>query len=66
MGMLTTRCGKNAMSIFLSFIPAPRMADGEECVRVGSGDMANAVSRDGITVELWSKHTVSTRALGAW
>ena len=42
------------------------MADGEECVRVGSGDMANAVSRDGITVELWSKHTVSTRALGAW
>lgn len=42
------------------------MADGEECVRVGSGDMANAVNRDGITAELWSKHTVSTRALGAW
>jgi hypothetical protein len=42
------------------------MADGEECVRVGSGDMAKAVNRGGITAELWSKHTVSTRALGAW
>jgi hypothetical protein len=37
------------------------MADGEECVRVGSGDMANAVNRGGITAELSSKHTVSTR-----
>jgi hypothetical protein len=42
------------------------MADGEECVRVGSGDMAEAVNRGGVTAELWSKHTVSIRALGAW
>jgi hypothetical protein len=42
------------------------MADGEECVRVNSGDMAKAANRGGITAELWSKHTVSTRALGAW
>jgi hypothetical protein len=42
------------------------MADGEECVRVGSGDMAKAVNRGGITAELWSKHTVSNQALGAW
>ena len=41
------------------------MADGEECVRVNSGDMAKAANRGGITAELWSKHTVSTRALGA-
>ena len=42
------------------------MADGEECVRVGSGDMAKAVNRGGITAELWSKHTVSNQALGVW
>jgi hypothetical protein len=41
------------------------MADGEECVRVGSGDMAAAVNRGGIAAELWSKHIVSTPALGA-
>jgi hypothetical protein len=42
------------------------MADGEECVRVGSGDLAKAVNRGGISAELWSKQTGSTRALGAW
>jgi hypothetical protein len=41
------------------------MADGEECVRVGSGDMAAAVNRGGIAAKLWSKHIVSTLALGA-
>jgi hypothetical protein len=41
------------------------MADGEERVRVGSDDMAKAVYRGGIAAELWSKHTVSTLALGA-
>jgi hypothetical protein len=39
-----------------------RMANGEERVRVSSGDMAKAVDRGGITAELWSKHTVSTQA----
>jgi hypothetical protein len=42
------------------------MANGEERVRVSSGDMAKAVDRGGITAELWSKHIVSTQALGAW
>jgi hypothetical protein len=30
------------------------MADGEECVRVDSGDMAKAANRGGITAEIWS------------
>jgi hypothetical protein len=42
------------------------MADGEERARVGSGDVAKAVNRGGITAELWSKHSVSIRTLGAW